>query len=283
MTLKFTKMHGAGNDFIVIDAINQSVNLTSDLCKQLADRRFGIGADQILLVEKSHTKGVDFRYRIFNSDGSEVEQCGNGARAFVKFVVDKGLTDQRQIKVETMAGTIAPKLEEDGRITVDMGAPIFSPELIPFNAQDLQSTQQHAATLWPLLIGDASVELCVVSMGNPHAVQIVPDVETADVALAGPFIENHVRFPKRVNAGFMQIVDRHHIRLRVYERGAGETLSCGTGACAAAVSGIQRGVLDSPVKVTTHGGILSIAWAGDQQSVFMTGPAMNVFEGSIEI
>jgi diaminopimelate epimerase len=164
-----------------------------------------------------------------------------------------------------------------------MGAPIFSPELIPFNAQDLQSTQQHAATLWPLLIGDASVELCVVSMGNPHAVQIVPDVETADVALAGPLIENHVRFPKRVNAGFMQIVDRHHIRLRVYERGAGETLSCGTGACAAAVSGIQRGVLDSPVKVTTHGGILSIAWAGDQQSVFMTGPAMNVFEGSIEI
>ncbi len=283
MTLKFTKMHGAGNDFIVIDAINQSVNLTSDLCKQLADRRFGIGADQILLVEKSHTKGVDFRYRIFNSDGSEVEQCGNGARAFVKFVVDKGLTDQRQIKVETMAGTIAPKLEEDGRITVDMGAPIFSPELIPFNAQDLQSTQQHAATLWPLLIGDASVELSVVSMGNPHAVQIVTNVETADVAHSGPLIENHVRFPKRVNAGFMEIVDRHHIRLRVYERGAGETFSCGTGACAAVVSGIQRGVLDSPVKVTTHGGILSIAWAGDHQSVMMTGPALNVFEGSIEI
>ena len=283
MTLKFTKMHGAGNDFIVIDAINQSVNLTSDLCKQLADRRFGIGADQILLVEKSHTKDVDFRYRIFNSDGSEVEQCGNGARAFVKFVVDKGLTDQRQIKVETMAGTIAPKLEEDGRITVDMGAPIFSPNLIPFDAQGLQSRQQHAAALWPLKIGDASVELCVVSMGNPHAVQIVPDVETADVLQSGPLIENHVRFPKRVNAGFMQIVDRHHIHLRVYERGAGETLSCGTGACAAAVSGIQRGVLDSPVKVTTHGGILSIAWAGDQQSVMMTGPAMNVFEGSIEI
>ncbi len=283
MTLKFTKMHGAGNDFIVIDAINQSVNLTSDLCKQLADRRFGIGADQILLVEKSHTKDVDFRYRIFNSDGSEVEQCGNGARAFVKFVVDKGLTDQRQIKVETMAGTIAPKLEEDGRITVDMGAPIFSPNLIPFDAQGLQSRQQHAAALWPLKIGDASVELCVVSMGNPHAVQIVPDAETADVLQSGPLIENHVRFPKRVNAGFMQIVDRHHIHLRVYERGAGETLSCGTGACAAAVSGIQRGVLDSPVKVTTHGGTLSIAWAGDQQSVMMTGPAMNVFEGSIEI
>jgi diaminopimelate epimerase len=283
MTLKFTKMHGAGNDFIVIDAINQSVNLTSDLCKQLADRRFGIGADQILLVEKSHTKDVDFRYRIFNSDGSEVEQCGNGARAFVKFVVDKGLTDQRQIKVETMAGIIAPKLEEDGRITVDMGAPIFSPNLIPFDAQGLQSRQQHAAVLWLLKIGDASVELCVVSMGNPHAVQIVPDVETADVLQSGPLIENHVRFPKRVNAGFMQIVDRHHIHLRVYERGAGETLSCGTGACAAAVSGIQSGVLDSPVKVTTHGGTLSIAWAGDQQSVMMTGPAMNVFEGSIEI
>lgn len=283
MTLKFTKMHGAGNDFIVIDAINQSVNLTSDLCKQLADRRFGIGADQILLVEKSHTKGVDFRYRIFNSDGSEVEQCGNGARAFVKFVVDKGLTDQRQIKVETMAGTIEPKLEEDGRITVDMGAPIFSPELIPFNAQDLHGTQQHAATLWPLQIGDAIVELSVVSMGNPHAVQIVTNVETADVAHTGPLIENHIRFPKRVNAGFMEIVDRHHIRLRVYERGAGETLSCGTGACAAVVSGIQRGMLDSPVKVTTHGGILSIAWAGDHQSVMMTGPALNVFEGSIEI
>ena len=283
MTLKFTKMHGADNDFIVIDAINQSVNLTSDLCKQLADRRFGIGADQILLVEKSHTKDVDFRYRIFNSDGSEVEQCGNGARAFVKFVVDKGLTDQRQIKVETMAGTIAPKLEEDGRITVDMGAPIFTPNLIPFDAQGLQSKQQHAAALWSLKIGDANVELCVVSMGNPHAVQIVPDVESADVLQSGPLIENHVRFPKRVNAGFMQILDRHHIHLRVYERGAGETLSCGTGACAAAVSGIQRGVLDSPVKVTTHGGTLSIAWAGDQQSVMMTGPAMNVFEGSIEI
>lgn len=283
MTLKFTKMHGAGNDFIVIDAINQSVNLTSDLCKQLADRRLGIGADQILLVEKSQTKDVDFRYRIFNSDGSEVEQCGNGARAFVKFVVDKGLTDHRQFKVETMAGTIAPKLEEDGRITVDMGAPIFTPNLIPFDAQGLQSRQQHAAALWPLTIGDASVDLCVVSMGNPHAVQIVSDVETANVLQTGPLIENHARFPKRVNAGFMQIVDRHHIRLRVYERGAGETLSCGTGACAAAVSGIQRGVLDSPVKVTTHGGTLSIAWAGDQQPVMMTGPAMNVFEGSIEI
>jgi diaminopimelate epimerase len=283
MTLKFTKMHGAGNDFIVIDAINQSVNLTSELCQQLADRRFGIGADQILLVEKSHTKGVDFRYRIFNSDGSEVEQCGNGARAFVKFVVDKGLTDQRQIKVETMAGTIAPKLEEDGRITVDMGAPIFSPDLIPFDAQGLQSTQQHAAAVWPLQIGATSIAICVVSMGNPHAVQIVSDVDTADVAQTGPLIENHVRFPKRVNAGFMQIIDRHHIQLRVYERGAGETLSCGTGACAAAVSGIQMGLLDSPVKVSTKGGTLSIAWGGDQQSVLMTGPAMNVFEGSIDI
>jgi diaminopimelate epimerase len=283
MTIKFTKMHGAGNDFIVIDAINQSVNLTSDLCQQLADRRFGIGADQILLVEKSHTKGVDFRYRIFNSDGSEVEQCGNGARAFVKFVVDKGLTDQRQIKVETMAGTITPKLEEDGRITVDMGAPIFSPDLIPFDAQGLQSTQQHGATLWPLQIGTVKIQLCVVSMGNPHAVQIVTDVGTTDVAQTGPLIENHVRFPKRVNAGFMQIIDRHHIQLRVYERGAGEPLSCGTGACAAAVSGIQMGHLDSPVMVSTKGGTLSIAWGGDEQSVLMTGPAMNVFEGSIDI
>lgn len=283
MTLKFTKMHGAGNDFIVIDAINQSVNLTSELCKQLADRRLGIGADQILLVEKSNTVGVDFRYRIFNSDGSEVEQCGNGARAFVKFVVDKGLTDQRQIRVETMAGIIAPKLEEDGRITVDMGAPIFSPDQIPFNSLGLQSTQQHAASLWPLQIDDTTITVCVVSMGNPHAVQVVPDTETANVAEIGPIIEHHSRFPKRVNAGFMQIVDRHHIRLRVFERGAGETLSCGTGACAAAVSGIQMGLLDSPVKVTTYGGTLSIAWNGEQQSVFMTGPAMHVFEGSIEI
>lgn len=283
MKLNFTKMHGAGNDFIVIDAINQSVNLTTEQWQQLADRRFGVGADQILVVEKSHTEGIDFRYRIFNSDGGEVEQCGNGARAFVKFVVDKGLTDQRQIRVETMAGVIAPKLEDDGRITVNMGAPIFTPSLVPFDNSSLQSSQQHDAALWPLEVNGKTTLVAVLSMGNPHAVQIVPDADKAAVGLDGPVIENHPRFPRRVNAGFMQIVDRHHIRLRVYERGAGETLACGTGACAAVVTGIQMGLLDTPVAVTTRGGVLSIAWNGDNNPVLLTGPAMNVFEGSIDI
>ena len=283
MKLNFTKMHGAGNDFIVIDAINQSVNLTTEQWQQLADRRFGVGADQILIVEKSHTEGIDFRYRIFNSDGGEVEQCGNGARAFVKFVVDKGLTDQRQIRVETMAGVIAPKLEDDGRITVNMGAPIFTASAIPFDESAIQSSQQHDAALWPLEIHGKTIHVAALSMGNPHAVQVVPDIDTAAVGLDGPAIENHPRFLRRVNAGFMQIVDRHHIRLRVYERGAGETLACGTGACAAVVTGIRMGLLDTPVAVTTRGGILSIAWDGDDSPVLLTGPAMNVFEGSIDI
>ena len=283
MKLNFTKMHGAGNDFIVIDAINQSVNLTTEQWQQLADRRFGVGADQILVVEKSHTEGIDFRYRIFNSDGGEVEQCGNGARAFVKFVVDKGLTDQRQIRVETMAGVIAPKLEDDGRITVNMGAPIFTASLIPFDDSALQSSQQHDATLWPLEVNGKTIHVAALSMGNPHAVQIVADADAAAVGLDGPVIENHPRFPKRVNAGFMQIVDRHNISLRVYERGAGETLACGTGACAAVVTGIRMGLLDTPVVVTTRGGILSIAWEGEDSPVLLTGPAMNVFEGSIDI
>ena len=283
MKLNFTKMHGAGNDFIVIDAISQSVNLTSAQWQQLADRRFGIGADQILVVEKSQTPGIDFRYRIFNADGGEVEQCGNGARAFVKFVIDKGLTDQRQIRVETMSGVIAPKLEDDGRITVDMGKPVFTPAYIPFDAAGLKGSMQHAAELWPLDVHGKTIPVAVASMGNPHAVHVVPDVETAPVASDGPLIENHPRFPKRVNAGFMQIVDRHHIRLRVYERGAGETLACGTGACAAVVSGIRMGLLDSPVAVTTRGGELSIAWSGGESAVLLTGPAMNVFEGSIDI
>ena len=283
MKLNFTKMHGAGNDFIVIDAINQSVNLTTEQWQQLADRRFGVGADQILVVEKSHTEGIDFRYRIFNSDGGEVEQCGNGARAFVKFVVDRGLTDQRQIRVETMAGVIAPKLEDDGRITVNMGAPIFTASQIPFDDSALQSSQQHNAALWPLEVNGKTRHVAALSMGNPHAVQIVPDSDVAAVGLDGPVIENHPRFPKRVNAGFMQIVDRHNIRLRVYERGAGETLACGTGACAAVVTGIRMGLLDTPVVVTTRGGILSIAWDGDDSPVMLTGPAMNVFEGSIDI
>ena len=283
MKLKFTKMHGAGNDFIVIDAINQTVNLTPLQWQALADRRLGVGADQILVVEKTLTAGVDFRYRIFNADGGEVEQCGNGARAFAKFVIDKGLTDQRQIRVETMSGIIAPRLEDDGRITVDMGAPVLTPELVPFDCHGLQSLQQQEALVWPLEINEKKIAIVVVSMGNPHAVQVVADTEAAPVLQDGPLLENHPRFPRRVNAGFMQVVDRHHIRLRVYERGAGETLACGTGACAAVVAGIRMGLLDSPVAVTTHGGELSIAWQGEASSVMLTGPAVSVFEGSVDI
>ncbi len=283
MKLKFTKMHGAGNDFIVIDAINQQVNLSADQWQRLADRRFGIGADQILVVEKPSGNGIDFRYRIFNSDGGEVEQCGNGARAFVKFVIDKGLTEQRQIRVETMSGVIAPRLEDDGRITVDMGAPVFETDRVPFDGKGLQPRAVGSTELWPLDIHGKTVEFAVVSMGNPHAVQVVPDVETAPVGEDGPAIEHHPRFPKRVNAGFMQIVDRHQIRLRVFERGAGETLACGTGACAAVVAGISQGLLDSPVAVATRGGGLSIAWAGGNAPVMLTGPAVSVFEGSVEI
>jgi len=283
MTLRFTKMHGAGNDFVVIDAINQTVNLTSDQWRDIANRRFGIGADQILIVEKPTMPGVDFRYRIFNADGGEVEQCGNGARAFVKFVVEKGLTEHREIRVETMSGVIRPRLEDDGRISVDMGAPIFDPERVPFDPAGLPSKQQSAATLWNISLGADAREFVVLSMGNPHAVQLVDDVDTAPVSEEGPLIENHACFPRRVNAGFMQVVDRQHIRLRVFERGAGETLACGTGACAAVVAGIQLGLLDSPVAVTTRGGELSIAWDGGQSSVTLTGPAVSVFEGTIDI
>ena len=283
MTLRFTKMHGAGNDFVVIDAINQTVNLTSDQWRDIANRRFGIGADQILIVEKPTMPGVDFRYRIFNADGGEVEQCGNGARAFVKFVVEKGLTEHREIRVETMSGVIRPRLEDDGRISVDMGAPIFDPERVPFDPAGLPSKQQSAATLWNISIGADAREFVVLSMGNPHAVQLVDDVDTAPVSEEGPLIENHACFPRRVNAGFMQVVDRKHIRLRVFERGAGETLACGTGACAAVVAGIQLGLLDSPVAVATRGGELSIAWDGGQSSVTLTGPAVSVFEGTIDI
>jgi diaminopimelate epimerase len=283
MKLKFTKMHGAGNDFIVIDAIRQSVNLTAEQWAQLADRRFGVGADQILVVERPTQAGVDFRYRIFNSDGGEVEQCGNGARAFVKFVVEKGLSEHRDIRVETMSGIISPRLEDDGRVTVDMGAPIMEPQRVPFDAHDLQARLAGDLSLWPLVIHDHPIEIAVLSMGNPHAVQWVADVDAAPVAGDGPEIEHHPRFARRVNAGFMQIVDRHTIKLRVFERGAGETLACGTGACAAVVAGILRGDLDSPVAVETRGGQLSIAWQGNGKPVFLTGPAVSVFEGSVDI
>jgi diaminopimelate epimerase len=276
-------MHGAGNDFVVIDAINQTVNFTSDQWRDIANRRFGIGADQILIVEKPTMPGVDFRYRIFNADGGEVEQCGNGARAFVKFVVEKGLTEHREIRVETMSGVIRPRLEDDGRISVDMGAPIFDAERVPFDPAGLASKRQGTATLWNISLGSGAREFVVLSMGNPHAVQLVDDVDTAPVSEEGPLIENHTCFPRRVNAGFMQVVDRQHIRLRVFERGAGETLACGTGACAAVVAGIQLGLLDSPVAVATRGGELSIAWEGGQSSVTLTGPAVSVFEGTIDI
>jgi len=283
MKLKFTKMHGAGNDFVVIDAINQRIDFTPEQWKKLADRRFGVGADQMLVVEKPQSPGVDFRYRIYNADGGEVEQCGNGARAFVKFVTDKGLTGKRTIKVETMAGVIEPTLEADGGITVDMGAPIFEPEKIPFDATGLQGKQEGHDTLWPLDINGRTVWVSVVSMGNPHAVQVVADAQTAPVQTDGPVIEHDPRFPRRVNAGFMQIVDRQQVNLRVFERGAGETLACGTGACAAVVAGIRRGLLDSPVKVSTLGGELRIAWDGAGAPVRLTGPAVSVFEGEIDL
>ncbi|QOY94789.1 diaminopimelate epimerase [Massilia sp. UMI-21] len=283
MKLKFTKMHGAGNDFIVVDAIHQDVHLSAEQWRRLADRRFGIGADQILVVERPTSPGVDFRYRIFNSDGGEVEQCGNGARAFARFVSDKGLSGERSIRVETMKGIIAPRLEDDGSVTVDMGAPRLDPADLPFDNAGLDGRAEGEDTTWPLPVGGQTQCVSVVSMGNPHAVQVVENVDTAAVESMGPAIETHPRFPNKVNAGFMQVVDRHHIRLRVFERGAGETLACGTGACAAVVAGIRRGLLDSPVRVSARGGELSVAWAGADQPVYLSGPAVTVFEGEVEI
>ena len=283
MKLKFTKMHGAGNDFIVVDAIHQDVNLSAEQWRKLADRRFGIGADQILVVERPVTEGVDFRYRIFNNDGGEVEQCGNGARAFARFVSDKGLSKESSIRVETMKGIIAPRLELDGSVTVDMGAPRLDPAEVPFDSAGLDGRIEGDDTNWPLPVGEQLVFVSVVSMGNPHAVQVVDDVDTAPVETMGPAIETHPRFPKKVNAGFMQVVDRKHVKLRVFERGAGETLACGTGACAAVVAGIRRGLLDSPVRVSARGGELSIAWGGPGEPVYLSGPAVTVFEGEVEI
>ncbi|OIQ88502.1 diaminopimelate epimerase [mine drainage metagenome] len=275
MKLRFSKMQGLGNDFVVIDAIRQSVSLTPGQIRFLADRHFGIGCDQLLLVEKPAATDADFRYRIFNADGSEVEQCGNGARCFVRFVHEQGLTDKAEIRVETARGIILPRLEHDGRVTVNMGAPRFGPDDIPFIAEP--------AAQYALQFGAGEVTISALSMGNPHAVQIVADIETAPVAEQGPLIERHQCFPQRVNAGFMQILDPHHIKLRVFERGAGETLACGTGACAAAVAGIRLGKLASPVNVSMRGGALMISWAGDDQPVMMSGPAVTVFEGEISL
>jgi len=276
MKLKFTKMHGLGNDFVVFDGVRQPVQLSQQQIRQIADRHFGVGCDQLLLVEKPTVADADFRYRIFNADGGEVEQCGNGARCFVRFVHDQGLTQKTEIRVETARGIIVPRLESDGLVTVNMGAPRFNPAEIPFMADE-------QALTYELDLCGANIEISALSMGNPHAVQVVADVESAPVELQGPLIERHQRFPQRVNAGFMQVADRGHIRLRVFERGTGETLACGTGACAAVVAGITRGLLDAEVRVSTHGGDLTIRWEGEGQPVWMTGPAVVVFNGEMEI
>ncbi len=276
MRLKFTKMHGLGNDFVVVDATVSRVALTPAQLRHIADRHFGIGCDQILLVEPARTADTDFYYRIFNADGGEVEQCGNGARCFVRYVRERGLTTKTSIRVGTLGGVIEPRLEADGQVTVNMGVPEFEPARVPFSAPS-------RAAQYDLQLDKKTIKINVLSMGNPHAVQVVPDVAVAPVTTEGPLIEAHPQFPQRVNAGYMQIVDRAHIRLRVYERGAGETLACGTGACAAVVAGIERGLLDGRVTVSTRGGDLVIVWAGAGQPVLMTGPAVSVFDGEITL
>ncbi len=289
--LRFTKMHGAGNDFIVLNGIDQDLsNITREQWQKLAHRQFGIGADQILLVEKATHPDADFRYRIFNADGGEVEQCGNGSRCFVRFVLDQGLSTKNPLRVEVAHTVLTLKSHEDGQVEVDMGAPIFEHSKIPFSASGLASKQEFHEMLYALPISTPATHdswIGAVSMGNPHAVQVVGDVDSAPVLEEGPSIEKHIAFPKKVNAGYMQILNRHAIKLRVFERGAGETLACGTGACAAVVSGIRRGLLDSPVKVHTRGGDLQIAWGGIinelAQPVIMTGPAITVFEGETTI
>jgi len=281
--IQFTKMHGAGNDFVVLDGINQRLDLTTAQWRALASRHFGVGADQMLVVEKPTRADVDFRYRIFNADGSEVEHCGNGARCFVRFVSDKAMTDKRSVRVEVMNGVITLTLQDDGQVTVDMGAPELELARVPFVADGLPARTEGDDTVYGLAVNGRTAWISAVSMGNPHAVQVVDDVEAFPVLQDGPVIEHHAAFPNRVNAGFMQVADRHTIRLRVFERGAGETLACGTGACAAVVAGIRRGLLDSPVLVHTHGGDLSIAWDGAASPVRMTGPATTVFEGSIDL
>ena len=284
MRLRFTKMHGAGNDFVVLDATREPLALTAEHYRRLGDRRFGVGADQILVVERSATPGVDFRYRIYNNSGEEVEQCGNGSRCFVRYVREHGLTDKRVVRVETVNNLLELRMQDDGRVTVDMNRPIFELPQVPFDAGGLQPRELNGFALWPLQLADgSSAEVAVLSMGNPHAVQRVADVDTAPVLTQGPLIEAHARFPRKVNAGFLQVVDRGHVRLRVFERGAGETLACGTGACAAVVAGIRLGWLDGKVDVEARGGRLTIEWAGGDAHVLMTGPAETVFEGEIEL
>lgn len=282
MRLRFTKMQGAGNDFVMIDGIASRFELSTEQLRRLADRHFGVGADQILVVERASRPEIDFRYRIFNADGAEVEHCGNGARCFVRFVRSRGLTDKRAIRVETLAGVIEPCDEGADGVTVDMGEPRFEPGLVPFDASGLEPRTEGADRLWPVELGGQRRWLAVLSMGNPHAVQWVGDLDSAPVAIEGPLIEGHRRFPRRVNAGFAQWRSESEIALRVYERGAGETLACGTGACAAVVAGIRQQRLRSPVEVQMRGGRLRIAWDG-RGSVRMTGPAETVFEGEIDL
>jgi diaminopimelate epimerase len=285
MKLKFTKMQGAGNDFVVLDGVTRRVRMTPQLARRIADRHFGVGCDQVLLVEEPRRRDADFRYRIWNADGSEVEQCGNGARCFVRFVHDKRLTKKKEIRVETLSGIIVPRLEKDGQVSVDMGPPIFEPRRVPFDDTGIAPIGKSFLT-WPLEVSGRTVQVAVLSMGNPHAVQIVADLDSAPVTTEGPLIERHSRFPRRVNAGYMQILSRSRIRLRVWERGAGETLACGTGACAAAIAGIRDGALDRTVRVETRGGPLTIRWTGAENNlncaVWMTGPAVAVFEGEFE-
>jgi len=269
-------MHGLGNDFVVLDATSQPLALSEDQLRTLADRHLGIGCDQILQIEPPRGDDTDFYYRIFNADGGEVEQCGNGARCFVRYAHDRGLTGKREIRVGTRGGVIVPRLEPDGRVTVNMGIPEFEPSRIPFEA-----TQR--APVYHLAVDGRQTEISALAVGNPHAVQFVPDVDRAAVEKDGPLIERHARFPRGVNAGFAQIVDREHIRLRVYERGAGETLACGTGACAAVIAACARGLVNEQVVVSTRGGELGISWAGEGTPVVMTGPAVTVFEGEIEL
>jgi diaminopimelate epimerase len=269
-------MQGAGNDFVVIDATREPLKLTSAQIRVLCDRRFGVGCDQILVVEPPRRSDTDFHYRIFNADGGEVQQCGNGARCFARYVHDRGLTGKREIRVETVSGVIVPRLEPDGRVTVDMGPPEFEPARIPFDALSPRVS-------YPIDVAGRQLEISALSMGNPHAVIVVDDIDAAPVSELGPLIEGHPRFPERVNAGFMQVVSRGEIRLRVYERGSGETLACGTGACAAVVAGIRRGLLDSRVTVRARGGVLEIRWERDGERVFLTGPAETVFEGEIDL
>jgi diaminopimelate epimerase len=291
MRIRFTKMQGAGNDFVVLDETRAPLKLTSTQYRFLADRHYGVGADQVLSVRASPAAGIDFEYVIHNADGGQVEQCGNGARCFARYVRDKGLTQSDVVRVQTISGVIEPRLNADGRVTVDMGPPLFDPALIPFDVAGLSPQADGHWEKWHLALGtDASsaiISVAVLSMGNPHAVQEVVDVDTAPVREQGPLVENHPRFPSRVNAGFMQVTSRSSVRLRVWERGAGETLACGTGACAAVVAGIRLGRLDRRVDVQTRGGVLTIEWAGQGPSgsapVLMTGPAVTVFEGEIEV